>query len=96
MAQAKRSLVKTLTWRIVATTDTFIISWLITGQLSFASIIAGVEVITKMFLYYFHERVWANIKWAKQIKEEHTVIFPYIKIPFLIKLKRFINRKHYD
>ena len=74
-----RSLVKTLTWRIVATTDTFIIAWLITGHLDWAGAIAGIEVLTKMFLYYGHERVWNKIGWLrpKKDKEEHTNIFPF-------------------
>jgi len=49
---------KTLTWRILATADTFIISYLITGRLLFATSIASVEIITKMCLYYWHERMW--------------------------------------
>jgi len=74
-----RSLVKTLTWRVLATTDTFIIAWLITGHLDWAGAIAGIEVVTKMFLYYGHERLWNNIGWLKpkQDKEEHTQIFPF-------------------
>ena len=76
-SKIRRSLVKTLTWRIVATTDTFIIAWQITGEWTWASAIAGVEVLTKMFLYYGHERVWNKIAWAKEYKEPHTTIFPY-------------------
>ena len=54
----KRHLVKTLTWRIVGTIDTMIIAWLVTGSISAGATIGGIEVITKMFLYYGHERVW--------------------------------------
>ena len=50
-----RSIYKTISWRIIATTDTFIISWFITGYFAWATAIASVEVFTKMFLYYFHE-----------------------------------------
>ena len=56
--EKKRHLVKTLTWRILATSDTFIIAWLITGEINWAGAIAGVEVITKIILYYVHERAW--------------------------------------
>lgn len=55
---AKRHLAKTLTWRVVATTDTFVLAWLITGKVDWAGMIAGFEVATKMILYYYHERVW--------------------------------------
>jgi len=78
----KRSLVKTLTWRILATTDTFLISWIITGAITLAGAIAGIEVVTKMVLYYLHERGWNKIKWAKEPgPEEHTTIFPYFDFP---------------
>jgi len=54
----KRHLAKTLTWRILATSDTFLITWLITSEIKWAGTIASIEVITKMILYYMHERVW--------------------------------------
>jgi len=56
--EKKRHLAKTLTWRVLATSDTFLIAWLITGKINWAGAIAGVEVITKMILYYAHERAW--------------------------------------
>lgn len=55
---AKRHLAKTLTWRVIATTDTFILAWLVTGAIDWAGMIAGFEVVTKMILYYGHERAW--------------------------------------
>jgi uncharacterized membrane protein len=59
-----RSLLKTVTWRTIAAADTFLIGWLITGNLAFAGSIASVEVLTKMGLYYMHERAWARIGWG--------------------------------
>ena len=56
--ERKRHLAKTLTRRVLATTDTFLIAWLITGKFDLAAGIAGIEVLTKMFLYYWHERLW--------------------------------------
>jgi len=61
-----RSIVKAMSWRIVGTIDTMIISWFITGELSMALSIGSIEVITKMILYYGHERIWNLIKWRKQ------------------------------
>ena len=60
-----RSIYKTISWRIIATTDTFIISWFITGYFAWATAIASVEVFTKMFLYYFHERAWLKVKFRR-------------------------------
>ena len=54
------SFVKTCTWRVLATTDTFFISWFITGTFEIAGAIAGIEVLTKFILYYLHERVWVR------------------------------------
>lgn len=60
-----RSLIKTISWRVVGTLDTLIISYLITGEISMALSIGAVELVTKMLLYFFHERVWNRIKWGK-------------------------------
>lgn len=56
-----KSLMKSLSWRIVGTMDTMIISYFITGKVTVAISIGSVEVITKTILYYFHERLWAHI-----------------------------------
>ena len=61
----KRSLAKAVSWRITGTLDTFLISWLITGEALLATGIAATEVITKIFLYWFHERAWNRVKWGK-------------------------------
>ena len=60
-----RSIVKSLSWRCIGTIDTVLISWLITGTLTLAFSIGAVELITKMMLYFLHERVWNLIKWGK-------------------------------
>jgi uncharacterized membrane protein len=62
----KRSVLKTITWRITASLDTFVIAWVITGDWKLGGSIAGIEVLTKMFFYYFHERIWNKIKWGKK------------------------------
>ena len=54
----KRHIAKTITWRIVATTDTFLISLVVTGRFDWAAGIASFEVFTKTVLYYLHERFW--------------------------------------
>lgn len=60
-----RSLVKTVSWRIVGTIDTMIISYLITGDTAMAMSIGSVEVVSKMVLYYLHERAWSSVKLKK-------------------------------
>lgn len=60
-----KSLLKTISWRIVGTIDTMVISYIITGDFTVAFSIGSVEVVTKMILYYLHERVWATVKVRK-------------------------------
>ena len=49
---------KTISWRIIGSLDTFALAWLISGDLTLGIQISGFEIITKMILYYIHERVW--------------------------------------
>lgn len=60
----RRSLAKTCSWRILASLDTFVLSYLITGHVVWAGSIAGAEVATKLVLYYVHERGWAYVGWG--------------------------------
>ncbi|NBB88234.1 MAG: DUF2061 domain-containing protein [Bacteroidetes bacterium] len=53
-----RSFLKGVSWRVLGTLDTMLISYFITGNLTFAVSIGGIEVFTKLILYYFHERIW--------------------------------------
>jgi len=62
-----RSLTKAISWRLTGTVDTFLISWFITGELKLAGAIAFTEIITKILLYWLHERIWNRINW--QIKK---------------------------
>jgi uncharacterized membrane protein len=64
-AKHKRSLLKAITWRITGTADTFILSMLITRQIKFALAISATELVTKIVLYYFHERIWERFSWGK-------------------------------
>ncbi len=58
-----RHLAKTISWRVIGTIDTMLLGWLITGSLNVGLAIGGTEVITKMVLYFIHERIWFN--WVK-------------------------------
>ncbi|MDE0937822.1 MAG: DUF2061 domain-containing protein [Mariniblastus sp.] len=53
-----RTLLKTFSWRIVATTTTIAIAYFVFGSISSALKVGGIEFIAKMFIYYAHERVW--------------------------------------
>lgn len=59
---SKRHLAKTISWRFVGTLDTLILAWIISGDFFLGAKISILEVITKMVLYYFHERIWFKSK----------------------------------
>ena len=59
-----RSIVKAFSWRVTGSFDTFIISWLITGKATVALTITGIELFSKVALYWAHERVWLRVKWG--------------------------------
>ncbi len=65
-----RSLIKAITWRFIASLDTFLISYLITGRFDWATSIALFEIVTKAIIYYIHERSWNRIKWGRIIENE--------------------------
>lgn len=60
-----RSLVKAISWRMTGSVDTLIISFLITGRLKWALTISGVELFTKIGLYYAHERIWDKLTFGR-------------------------------
>ena len=60
-----RSLVKSISWRVVGSVDTFILSYIFTGKATYAVSIMGAEAITKIVLYYFHERIWRRVSWGR-------------------------------
>jgi|TARA_B110000977_G_C11076776_1_gene491488 Predicted membrane protein (DUF2061). len=61
MVDYKRHLSKTISWRLIGTLDTVILSGIITGSWSTGLAIGGVEVFTKMALYFLHERAWYKL-----------------------------------
>ena len=60
----KRHLLKTVSWRVIGTLDTILLSWIISGNPLTGVKIGLVEIVTKMALYYLHERVWYNINFG--------------------------------
>ena len=60
-----RSFVKALSWRATGTVDTIVVSFLVSGRIRLALTIGGVELFTKVGLYYLHERLWNNIPFGR-------------------------------
>jgi uncharacterized membrane protein len=65
-----RAIVKAITWRFVGSLDTFMLSLILTRKLHYAVSIASGEALTKIVLYYLHERVWYRIGWGRKTDGE--------------------------
>ncbi|MBI1360971.1 MAG: DUF2061 domain-containing protein [Alphaproteobacteria bacterium] len=64
-ASQLRSLTKAISWRFVGSLDTFLLSLIVTGNARYAVSIASIEAVTKIVLYYIHERVWRSVAWGR-------------------------------
>ena len=69
MVSKTRSLLKTLSWRLLGTLDTMCLGWLITGSPIMGLKIGALELFTKFGLYYLHERVWVKFKFGTKKKK---------------------------
>ena len=98
---SKRHIAKTFSWRFVGTLDTLVLSWFITGDLFTGVKISTVEIISKMVLYYLHERIWFNSSIASSKKRHILKTFSWrlvgtldtILIAWLISGNPFIGLK---
>ncbi len=63
-ATKTRTILKTLSWRIVGTLDTMALGWIVTGSPLVGLKIGALELVTKFVLYYLHERVWIKFKFG--------------------------------
>tara|TARA_R100000935_G_scaffold58703_1_gene97150 strand:- start:7271 stop:7705 length:435 start_codon:yes stop_codon:yes gene_type:complete len=72
LASRKRHLAKTFTWRGVGTLDTILISWIVSGNPLTGLKIGFAEVITKMVLYYLHERAWYKIDFGLEKRRNNA------------------------
>ena len=67
----KRHLYKTITWRIIGTADTIVVSLWILGNGAQSFQIGGAETVTKTVLYYWHERLWYKLSFGlKKFREQ--------------------------
>jgi len=59
-----RSVIKSLSWRTLASISTLVLSYVLTGNLVFAGIISITDTVIKLIEYFLHERVWSYIPWC--------------------------------
>ena len=72
-----KSLIKGISWRIIGTIDTLFVAFIITGDTVKSLSIGGIEVFTKIFLYYLHERLWSRI--SERLWKKTQGLFSFIK-----------------
>lgn len=60
-----RSLAKTISWRLTGSGATFLISYIVSGNITIAGSIALIQITLNTILYYIHERIWNKIKWGR-------------------------------
>jgi uncharacterized membrane protein len=61
-----RSIVKALTYRFWQSLNTFLISFIVTGKIEMATAIVSIEVLIKIVVYFWHERIWSKIRWERK------------------------------
>lgn len=65
MDSTKRSLAKTISWRVTGSGATFLITFLVSGDVKIAGTVALIQITANTLLYFLHERVWNKIKWGR-------------------------------
>lgn len=68
-----RTILKTLSWRLVATGVTFLVAWLLTGRIAVAAGIGLSDTFIKLFAYYVHERAWNRVQFGKVKPVEYQI-----------------------
>jgi adenylylsulfate kinase len=60
-----RSIIKKISWGVLATLTTVILVYIFTGKLKIAAGVGVVDVILKTIFYYGHERLWSKVLWGE-------------------------------
>ena len=64
-----RSIAKAISYRVTGTCFTFLVAYALTGRFVIALSIGGIEAVSKVFIYYWHERLWDKVKYGKKPAE---------------------------
>jgi adenylyl-sulfate kinase len=89
-----RHLAKTITWRIAGTASTILVAWVITGNPVWGLRIGGIELIGKMFLYYFHERMWYKVDFGLAERSSRKMKNLAAKSAFIVPQTFFVGRSY--
>lgn len=67
METRKRSIAKTISFRIIATLTTMMLVYIFTKDIKIVGLIGILDIVLKLIIYYIHERVWSKIHWGIEI-----------------------------
>jgi uncharacterized membrane protein len=67
-----RTIVKTISWRAVATGTTMLVVYIYTREMVLSLGVGAAEVIAKLALYYVHERLWGRLGWGRSAAADST------------------------
>ena len=73
MDSQARSVIKAVSWRVLALLITFSVSWILTGELELAATIGAVDSLIKIVTYYGHERIWNRIKFGRMKMPDYEI-----------------------
>ena len=73
MESTRRSIVKALSWRVLATFITASLAYVITGELNVAAKIGLADTMIKLVVYIGHERLWNRISFGRQHQPEYHI-----------------------
>ena len=68
-----RSFIKGFSWRVVATATTILIVYFFFGRLDLAIAAGAIEWVTKILLFWAHERIWIKVNWGKKSIEPFNI-----------------------
>jgi uncharacterized membrane protein len=69
----RRSMVKALSWRVLAAIITACVALAMTGQLAFAAKIGALDTTVKLLIYFLHERIWNKINYGRVPAPDYEV-----------------------
>jgi len=73
MEQHKRTLAKTMTWRVIALITTVIVVYVYSGDVKESLVVGVTANFLKMFFYYVHERVWNKVRFGRIKRPEYQI-----------------------
>jgi len=81
-----RSIAKAISWRVIATSITFSIAYLFTGEVKIALEIGALDMVFKLISYFFHERIWGRIRMGRILHPlAHVEIKPGVEVDDVMK-----------